>query len=163
MKYLQADSFNILVNTALLFNLAEVDSDLAADALLKAKFSINNMEDPDKSFSLNSGLAIVAAVTRGTKLANTLRVLARVLRRREQFNFDPNNELRIAMIAAASFEHLDDWARFVGEWITEVAFEYENKGAGKLLLMELRRLIQIEPTLTKYCAAADAAFASLNS
>jgi hypothetical protein len=154
---LDANSFAGLVNTALLFDLPEGQSSLAADALRRAKFSVENAENEGTSFGLISGLAVVAAVTRGTELADALRVLTRVMRRRKRFTADPDNEMRIAMIAAASFENLDDWSRFAGDWITEVAFEVESKDAARKFVAMLRRLVQIEPALARHCAAADAA------
>lgn len=155
--HLEVNSFAGLVNAALLFDMPEGQSSLAADALRRVKFSIENADDESKSFGLISGLAILAAVTRGTDLADALRVLARVMRRRKLATVDPSDEMRIAMIAAASFENLDDWARFAGEWITEIAFETTNKDAAGKLLPTLRRLVQMEPALARHCAAADAA------
>lgn len=157
---LEANSFVGLINSALLFDLPEGQSSLAAAALRRVKFSVDNAEDEDKSFALIHGLAIVAAVTRGIDLADALRVLTRVLRRRKRFTIDPDNEMHIAIITAASFESLGEWARFTGEWITEIAFEIADKGSARKLLSMLRRLLQIEPALARYCAAADAALAA---
>ncbi|RXZ38632.1 hypothetical protein D9O50_03760 [Oxalobacteraceae bacterium CAVE-383] len=154
---LEASSFAVLANTALLFELPEGQSSLAASALHRVKFSVEKADDENTAFSLISGLAIVAAVTRGTDLADALRVLARVLRRRRVLVGDLDNELRIAMIAAASFEKIEDWAKFFGGWITEIAFEASAKDTAGRLLSKLRYLIQIEPTLARYCAVADAA------
>ncbi|MCW8126047.1 hypothetical protein [Microbulbifer halophilus] len=161
--HLEANSFAGLVNTALLFNLPEGQSSLAADALRRVKFSIENVGDEDKSFGLIGGLAVVAAVTRGTDLANALRVLTRVMRRRKRLMANPSDEIRIAMISAASHENLDDWARFAGEWMTEIAFETADKDAAKDFLLTLRSLVQMEPALARHCAIADAALAAFAS
>ena len=96
---------------------------MAAKALRRVKYSIENADDQNSLFGLIDGLATVAAVTRGTDLAEALRVMMRVMRRRKRLNVDPDYEMRVAMLAAASHEDLDDWALFAGEWITEIAFE----------------------------------------
>ena len=75
---------------------------------------------------------------------------------------DREAEWRIAMMAAASHEEVEDWARFVGEWITEFAFEVEDGEALQRFRWQLRRLVQIEPALACHCAAADAALASFS-
>ncbi|MCE8050082.1 hypothetical protein HOP61_02065 [Halomonas daqingensis] len=158
--HLEANSFAGLVNTALLFDLPESQSSLAASALRRVKFSIENLDDKDTIFSLIAGLAVVAAVTRSTDLADALRILSRVVRRRQHLSSEPDEEMRIAMISAASFINLEDWARFLGEWIAEMAFEISDKDAAETLLLKLRRLMQLEPSLARHCAAADAALST---
>ena len=103
----------------------------------------------------------MAVVTRATDLAETLRVLARVMRRRKRLNADPDDEMRIAMVAAASHEGLEDWARFAGEWITELDFDVCERDSAQSFLLKLRRLVQIEPAMARQCAAADAALTSM--
>ena len=75
--------------------------------------------------------------------------------------FDPDDEMRVAMVAAASHECVENWARFSGEWITELAFEVVEKESSQRILPKLRRLVQVEPALARHCAAADAALASV--
>ena len=160
-EHLEPNSFAGLVNMALLFKLPASQADLAATALRRVRYSIEKAEDESSIYGLIGGLAIVAAVTRGTELAESLRVLVRVMRRRKRLNVDADDEMRIAMIAAASHEGLEDWARFAGEWMTELAFEVVEKEAVQGFLPKLRRLVQIEPALARHCAAADAALASV--
>ncbi len=158
---LEPNSFAVLVNTALLYGLPASQAGLAATALRRVKYSIENMGDENSIFGLIGALASVAAVTRGTALAETLRVLVRVLRRRKRLHALPDDELRIAMIAAASHDGIEDWARFAGEWITEIAFEVVDQEAAQQFLPKLRRLVEIEAALARHCAAADAALSSL--
>ena len=103
------------------------------------------------------GLAILVAVTRSGHLADALRVLTRVMRRRKRLNGDLDEELKIALITAASFEDPEEWARFAGEWLTEIAFETGDKNAARAFLPRLRRLVKLEPMLARHCATADAA------
>ena len=144
---------------ALLFKMPTSHAGLAAKALRRVKYSIENADDGDSVFGLIGGLATVAAVTRGTDLAEELRVLVRVMRRRKRLNADPDDEMRVAMVAAASHEAVEDWACFAGEWITELAFEVVEKESAQSFLPKLRRLVQVEPALARHCAVADAALA----
>lgn len=154
--HLDATAFAGLVNAALLFDMQEWMADLAATALRRVRFSIKDADDENKTFSLISGLAILAAVTRGRDLADALRVLTRVMRRRKRLSGTPDEEMRIVMIAAASIEDIEDWARFAGEWLTEIAFETTDKDVARAFLPKLRLLVRIEPALARHCARADA-------
>ena len=160
-EHLEPNSFAALVNMALLFKMPTSHAGLAAKALRRVKYSIENADDGDSVFGLIGGLATVAAVTRGTDLAEELRVLVRVMRRRKRLNADPDDEMRVAMVAAASHEAVEDWARFAGEWMTELAFEVVEKESAQWFLPKLRRLVQVEPALARHCAAADAALESV--
>ena len=158
---LEPRSFAGIVNMALLYKMSASQAGLAATALRRVRYSIENADDENSIFGLIGGLANVAAVTRATDLAETLCVLARVMRRRKRLNADPDDEMRIAMVAAASHDGLEDWAHFAGEWITELAFEVVEKDSARSFLPKLRRLVQIEPALARHCAVADAALASV--
>ena len=158
---LEPSSFAGIVNLALLYKVPASQAGLAATALRRVRYSIEISDDETSIFGLIGGLANVAAVTRASDLAETLRVLARVMRRRKRLNVDPEDELRIAMVAAGAHEELEDWARFAGEWLTEVAFEVVEKESVRTFLPKLRRLVQIEPALARHCALADAALASV--
>ena len=158
---LEPNSFAGLVNMSLVFMMPTSHAELAAKALRRVKYSIENADDEHTVFGLIGGLATVAAVTRATDLSEELRVLVRVMRRRKRLNADPDDEMRVAIIAAASHEVVEDWARFFGEWIAELAFEVVEKEAARRFLPKLRRLIQVEPALARHCSAAEAALASL--
>ena len=160
--HLEPNSFAGIVNMALLFKMSARQADLAATALRRVRYSIENADDDNTIFGLIGGLATVAAITRSTDLAETLRVLVRVMRRKKRLNADPDEELHIAMVAAAAHEGLEDWARFAGEWISEIAFEVVEKESAQSFLTKCRRLVQIEPALAYHCAAADAALASIS-
>lgn len=154
---LEVNAFTVLINGALLFDMKEEMGCLAANALRRARFSIEDTDDRDKNYGLVAGLAVLAAVTRCGSLADAVRVLARVMRRRKRLNRSLDEELRIALISAASFENLDAWSKFIGEWLTEIAFDANDKSAAKSFLLTLRQLVKLEPILAKYCASADAA------
>ena len=154
---LGANAFAGLVNGALLFDIQQEMAGLAAGALRRVRFSLEDTDDKEMNFSLVGGLAVLAAVARCGDLADAVRVLTRVMRRRKRLNGDLDGELRIALISAASFEDPDAWARFAGEWLTEIAFEANDKSTAKAFLHKLRQLMKLEPMLARYCASADAA------
>ena len=158
---LEPTSFAGLVNMALLFKVPASHAGLAAKAIRRVRYSIERAEDEEYLFELVAGLARVAAVTRGTDLAEELRVLVRVMRRRRRLNASPDDEMRVAMMAAAAHEKVEDWARFFGEWMTELAYEIEEGESAQSFLPTLRCLVQIEPALARHCAAADAALESV--
>ena len=160
-EQLELSSFAGLVNAALIFDLPASLAGLAATALRRVRYSIYNADDEETILSLLRGLAIVASVTRDTVLADALRILVRVFRRKRRLCTNPDEELRIALMAAASYHEREDWAGFAGEWITELALEIEDKEAAQRCLRMLRRLVQIEPALACHCATADAALLSL--
>ena len=157
---LAPNSFTWIVNSALLYKVPRSQAKLVAEALRRVRYSIENSDDDNSMFGLILSLGTLAAVTRATDLSETLRVLARVMRRKKLLNCEPEDEFRIAMTAAASHEDLEDWARFAGEWMTELAFEVVDKDSARRFLPKLRRVVQIEPALARHCAMADAAIAS---
>ncbi len=159
--HLEPSSFAGLVNLALLYKMPTSHADLAAKALRRVKYSIENAEGEEILFGLIGGLATVAAATRTTELAEEIRVLVRVMRRRKRLNVEPEDEMRVGMIAAASHECVDDWACFAGEWLTEIAFEIVEKESAQRFLPKLRRLIQAGPALAHHCGVADAALESV--
>ncbi|MDG2517808.1 hypothetical protein [Lysobacter soli] len=156
-----AYAFARLVNGALLFKLSSRHADLAAELLRKAKYRVHGDSDEAQIFPLISGLAIVASSARSISLAEEVRILSRVSRRTDPAPFAPEDELRVALIASASRESIDDWSAFLGQWITEIAFEAKTKEAAVGLLPQLRRLAYIEPALAPQFARAIAALISL--
>lgn len=158
---LDSGSFTGLVNSALLYEISPDLAEFAAEALRRVKHNLDRPESSSSAFGMLSGLAIVAAATRGTALADEVRILTRVMRRRGQKYTVNNGELRIALVAAASHSTLDEWAKFAGDWLTELAFEVEDKSEATVLLTEIRRLVEFEPALAAKVATADAALASL--
>ena len=65
--------------------------------------------------------------------------------------------------AAASRSDLTEWTEFVGEWLTELAFEDLNEEEGRFLHEALKLLCQIVPQLWVTCGRADAALEAVNA
>ncbi|MCP1420965.1 hypothetical protein J3D47_005208 [Pseudomonas laurylsulfativorans] len=151
------DSFSSLVNCSLLFNITSDHARLAAVALRKVKYQLQQTIVKPKVFSLISGLATVAAVTRSTELADEVRILSRVTRRQTNADVTLEDEVRIAMIAAASSKDIEEWVRFAGEWLTEIAFEAVARDDAMRLLTHVQLLIKLRPELAATFAKAEAA------
>jgi hypothetical protein len=154
---LKVNSFAGLVNLALVFRIGPELVQLTSTALQRVKYELRNEGPQDQSFELLTGLATVAAVTRSTDLANQVRILTRVLRRRTDVEINPPDTLRICMIAAASYQELEPWCTFVGEWLTELTFEPLERRAAETLLFDIELLCQIQPSLWRTCGRAQAA------
>ncbi|WP_262297076.1 hypothetical protein [Microvirga sesbaniae] len=151
------NSFAPLLNSTLLYRITPDHAQLAADALRRVKYQIMQIGDERTLFSLLSGLATVGAVTRSQQLADEVRVLARVIRRRSGPKLPRDNELRVALIAAASYLDAGEWACFLGDWLTEMAQEPLTATMATSLYAHIRHLQNIEPILRRSCAKADAA------
>lgn len=150
-----------LVNAALVFKISEEHSSLAVEALKKVRHQVALGESDGESFSFLAGLATVAAVTRNPELAQDVRILARVIRRRVDANFDVNDILRIGLLAAAANADLADWCKAVGQWLDEISYEkMSRQDAGRLIAI-LRKLCTKVPELWNHCSKADAAFAAV--
>lgn len=149
------DSFNSLVNSSLIFNITMDHARLAATALRKVKYQLERSNGDNNFFALISGLATVAAVTRSEELADEVRVLSRVTRKREGSALPGRDEFRIALIAAASIRDFQPWSDFLGEWLTEIAYEVEVGEPSVLLLNSLKAIVELEPKLSSACSKAE--------
>ncbi len=154
---LTAKSFVTLVNSALLFPLDGEFARLAAEGLARAKYELPNIQSSDEAFHLLVGLAIVAAVTRSTKLAAEVRILLRSVRRKPDIEINQQNAFRICLLAVAAFTDLFDWAKYIGECATELSFEDMSRECVVTLWNFVEVLRQLEPTLWQTTSRADAA------
>jgi hypothetical protein len=154
---LQLESFTTLVNAVLIFQLDTSQADLAVKALRNAKYHINHIENKDKLLPILHGLAKVAAVTRNSELADDLRILARKYRHQSGCIITAEEAMLIGMVAAAAHSGLGDWCKFVGEWITELAFQSLPKDELETLQFHVKMLCNIVPELWHTCGRADAA------
>ena len=116
-------TFAKLVNSALFFQISPQLAELAAKALRSARYQIRQIGPQDQAFSLLGGLATVAAVTGSSELADDVRNLARVIRGRPSIDIAPEDLMRIAMVAAAGYREIDKWCNYVGDCLTELAFQ----------------------------------------
>ena len=158
---LDARAFTSLVNCCLVFRFDEEVAGLIVSLLRKVQYRLNLKRDPDVGFALIMGLAIIAASARHPALANEVRVLARVLRRRGDVIACAGDQIRIALIACASTAELQDWCEAVGDWLFEIANgEMERKEAIETR-SHLHVLCHAVPQLWPHIAKADAALAAI--
>jgi hypothetical protein len=157
---LTPQSFVPLVNSALIYRIGPQLAQLAAQVLRRAKHQLRQVRAQNETFSLLSGLATVAAVTRSSELAEEVRILVRVIRRRPGIDITLDDAIRIAMIAAAGYSDRDKWCKCLGEWLTELAFEDMTREQAVFFRQHLDILCQLEPNLWETCARAEAACAA---
>lgn len=101
-KPLEARVFASVVNFSQVFKFDHEIAGLIANLLRKVKYRLNLGSDTEISFSLIMGLASIAASARHSELADEVRILARVLRRRGDVSAGAENQMRIALLACAS-------------------------------------------------------------
>jgi hypothetical protein len=152
-----SDDFISLVNSPLIFKVGPQLAQLAAQALRRAKYQLRNMKGQDEAFSLLIGLATVAAVTRSAELADEVRILVRVFRRKPGVDIAPDNAMRIALISAASHADKPQWCTFLGDWLTELSFEEMSREIATNLREYIWLLCKLEPDLWETCGRAEAA------
>ncbi|WP_180901453.1 hypothetical protein [Martelella soudanensis] len=154
------ESFNALVNTCLVFRTPPELAQEAAEAIKAAKYRIRDNARTGQNFAMLSGLAMVAAVTRSQDLAREVRVLNRVALRRVNSDLDIIQSFRIGMIAANAFSDLNEWRKFVGDWVTELAFSDMGRPTASQLHGLVEVLCDLEPALWATLSKADAALTS---
>ena len=150
-------SFIALVNSAMVFRVDSGQAELAAKALRLANYRLTNVQDQSQLLGILNGLAIVAAVTRSSALADELRILVRRYRHDSQFGFSSDEAMRICLVASASRQERFEWRDFAGEWLTEFAFDELESDEAKVLQSCLQSLLHIVPELWISCAKAEAA------
>jgi SOS response associated peptidase (SRAP) len=150
-------SFASLVNSALIFRVGPSLAQLAAEGLRRVKHQLRQIKSQDEAFFLLSGLATVACVTRSVDLANEVRILMRVVRRRLGIDITQENAMRIAFVAAAANLDRAKWCKFVGDCMAEFAFEDMSTDEAWVLRHHIHVLRQLEPQLWVTTGRADAA------
>lgn len=158
-KPVEAHIFAGVVNFAFVFRFDQVIANLIVELLRKVKYRLNLSEDSNLSFNLLMGLAAVAAATRHKELADEVRILTRVLRRRGNVAAEPEIHMRIALLACASNADLQDWCNALGLWLFEIANEDMNKEDAARLHSHIHSLCVSVPALWEHAAKADAALA----
>jgi hypothetical protein len=155
-----SEAFNALVNTCLVFRTPPGLAQKAADGIKAAKYRIRDNARIGHNFSMLSGLAVVASVTRNQDLAREVRVLNRVALRRVGSDLDLIQSFRIGIVAANAFADLDEWRRFMGDWITELAFSDTERATALQLHGLVEVLCDLEPALWATLSKAHAALTS---
>jgi hypothetical protein len=154
------NAFNALVNSCLVFRTPAELAQQAAEAIKKAKYRVRDNTETGKNFGMLSGLALVAASTRSVELAEEVRILTRVALRRTGSELNPLDSFRIAMVAANAFEDAGAWRKFLGEWVTELAFRDLTREEALRLHESVQVLCDLEPAMWATLSRAEAALGS---
>jgi hypothetical protein len=161
VEVLQPMSFVTLVNSALIFRMDSHHAQFAAKALRAVKYHIRQAGDKSILGSILRGLATVAAVTRSVELADEFRILVRRCRQEPGRDVSAEDALWLGLIAAAAHSDRRSWCQYVGEWITELAFQPLQQNELDRLYTHLELLCHIEPELWVTCGRAEAALSSV--
>ena len=158
---LHPDSFAALVNSVLIFRLDSEQVKLAAKSIRLAQYQLKQVKNIEQLLSVITGLATVAAVTRNSELALELRVLVRRLRYEHGHNLSAIDIMWVGLNAAAAYSDLKDWCIFLGEWLTELAFNSLDNDEMNALHSHISQLCHIVPELWTTCGRAEAALTAL--
>lgn len=154
--------FAAFVNFGLVFGLNDELSQLAVHALRSSNYRLQNVEDRAQLIAELSGLAVVAAATRNTELADVLRIVVRRYRADAGLALTIQETANICFVAAASRSKLAAWTEFVGEYMTELAFGDLEVDEGLECYAYLIGLCHAVPELRLTCGRADAALLAFN-
>ena len=154
-------SFIALVNYSLICRIGGDKAELAASALKRANYHLQSIEDKSQLLAILKGLANVSAVSRNPTLADELRILVRKYRRKAEFELPIEEEIKICIVAASSRPELTEWTEFVGDWLTELAFDDLKDEDAPVFHSWLDGLCHAVPELWATCGRADAALVAL--
>lgn len=159
---IQFSSFISLVNYALIYKLDTYHAKLAAEALRTMKYQLRKVANHQELFYVLSGLATVASITRSQELAAELKVITQKYRLSSgEYKLTADEFLWIGLITASAHQELSEWCKFVGEWLTSLAFQSLQNEESKRLHSHLLTLCHIVPELWPSCGKAEAALKSL--
>lgn len=158
---LKIKSFTALVNSALIYRIDSNHAQLAAKALRAVKHELRQTDNKEQVFVILQGLSTVAAVTRSKELADEIKILTRRCRLEPGNNLHASQALMVGLISAAAYSELRDWCKFVGEWVTELAFQSLEIDEMKILHLHIMQLCNITPELWITCGRAVAALSAV--
>lgn len=147
-------SFRVLMNSALFWKIDEKHLERTVSLLESAQHKLAEANDKDSVYQVLNGLAQVACMTRSEKIASSVMILSRLYRDYIDVDSEPENYLSLGLVAAAAFEDKNDWAEFIGQWCTELAYLPINEDAVFRIEVMLERLCILEPYLYHTCSKA---------
>lgn len=144
-------AFRSLINSAQFWKVDEKYVELAVTLLENAQHELRETGDKESIFQTLNGLAKVAALVRSKKLAASVVILSRIYRVYLNVNKEPEHIMGLGLVAAAAFDDKDEWAEYIGQWMTELAYlPLEAKAISPLRNM-LEQLCILEPYLYYTC------------
>jgi hypothetical protein len=151
----------VLANAPLLFRIPADFADNAAEALKRADYRLELETDETSIEPFLLGLASVASATRSHPLADALFILIRRYRALFPSELDPDDALRIGLIASASRTDLTAWCVCVGECMNSIAFQELSSKDADSMLSHLHKLCHLVPELWATCGQAEAALRAI--
>jgi hypothetical protein len=153
----EAASFLVLVNSAMVCGVSADHIALAVNALRLANYRLSNLQNKNTLLAVLEGLATVAAIYRNQELADQLLILVRRYRHDSQYVLTVEEAFVVLIVAAAARKDLLGWRCFVGDFLNELAFSELEEKEGEILHSHLSVLLHCVPELWVSCAKADAA------
>lgn len=150
-KAASLEAFTALINSAPIWRIDNKYIDRVLVMLDDAQHQLTETKDKDSIYHVLNGLAVVSSLVRSKKLSESVKILSRIYRDYLNVNSEPENILAIGLISAAAYEDLDEWAEFVGQWITELVYLPLEEKAVLSLLSMIENLCIIEPYLYYTC------------
>ncbi|MFT4850038.1 MAG: hypothetical protein ACI83B_002587 [Sediminicola sp.] len=154
------ESLAPVFNLAVYFEIEKNDIVEVIKQLKENQRRVNSFSSQSSIHFVLSGLARVACVTNNKELANELLIVKRVYQNYLDLDNSIIEVLSYGLIAAASFENKVEWAEFVGNWITELAYLDVALATQQSLEVWVDTLCKKEPVLFHYCGKALAALQS---
>ncbi|WP_404340801.1 hypothetical protein [Pseudoalteromonas mariniglutinosa] len=147
-------SFRVLINSALFWEIDEKHLERTVSLLESAQHKLAEANDKDTVYQVLNGLAQVACMTRSEKIASSVMILSRLYRDYIDVDSEPENYLSLGLVAGAAFADKNDWAEFIGQWCTELAYLPISEDAILGIEVMLERLCILEPYLYHTCSKA---------
>lgn len=161
---IELSSFIVLVNSALIYKLDTYHAQLAAEALRKIKYQLRDIKDHHELFNFLNGLATAASVTRSQELALELKVIVRKYRfSKGEYQLTADEFFWLGMISASAFENMSEWCEYIGDWVTNLAFQTLKEEETKRIHSHLLKLCHIVPELWHKLGISEAAMKSLST
>jgi hypothetical protein len=145
------ESFAALLNSAQYWKVEPQFTELALKILNDAQHQLSQSKDHDYVLATLNGLARVASIVKSEDLTLSLVILAKKYRGYLNVNSKPEDLLIIGLISAASFNELEKWAEYIGNWLNELSYLQLEPDAARRLYRWVKQLCIFEPLL--YCSA----------
>jgi len=142
---LGVDALNQLITISSMFKLPEGVVDRAVERIRDAGPRIVASIDPGRIRLYLLGLASVAAAERQPLLAETVGLFARFNRLRAPLSIQ--DEMQLALHAAAAHEDQGEWRRFVGDWTFDLSerLDVDDLEQADRLMIWIETLCSIDP------------------
>lgn len=151
------ESMILFAHCATMFGLGRDQAGQVAESLKSNGHRISGIADRSQMVDVVMRLAVAAAVCRSEALADQVRILVRRHRGHKALFLSMFESIMVCLSSGASRAGLHEWAEYVGDWLTELAFLDLKDGEAVALGSALRCLMEMVPELWRTCARADAA------